>query len=372
MILIYLFAQKCLSVGILHGSVVITGLSPNISTRRFNLENTFPVYLQSMYNDQPDLEIRKFKLPVKVHVHRKQHEDGTWRMQNYVEFPFPVYYDHMRVIKMSDPKCQPIKDEPQNEQNGPNQQQVDDGFSTSEDTKKYEKMGYEFRTKTDKYLEEELGTVNKRTQKILQRMRNSPEEHQHLCKDILAPEGFVFIFDNPDSENMMKVRTRKEPEHVIPRHDLFYHLTGGLQLYFHTNENNDLVDRFDDGDMVGNQFSAIIHSLDFPKHGLFKADFFIHNVDRLDPTHDEELQILGEQEDDDFDQIGFEQDEYSDNSLLQQFNRFKKSYSASQRKDMTKDLSGHEGYLMFKEFQEEEHIKGKFLINYYHFSFWLL
>lgn len=292
-----IFPTPIKPIGVMHGVMHITKFTPNISTKRYSLNAQYNAYLQSMYNDQEGQGRLDFRLPVQIHSYRKQHEDGTWRMQNYVQLPFPIYYDHMRALLLNDNCDQNKKDEYEKAKEALSnlKTQLTNANKTLESVKEIEDYNdhFKFTSQRDKYLTAHLKDVDK-MKNLIKREKELKAimEGSHCEIQKPVPESFVFIFDNPDSEDMIKIRSRREPEHVIPRHDLFYEMNKGLQLYFFTEEANDLVARFDEGDMPGDQFGAILHTLKFPHKGHFSANFYIERVERFDMKIETQLKIV--------------------------------------------------------------------------------
>lgn len=300
LLLLLLTPRPLRATGILFGVLHVTSFTPNVVTHNYNLKSSYSSYLKSMYNDQPDQNNKQFKLPVEVHVYRKQRQDGTWHMQNYVKLPFPIYYDHMRAFKLKDKRC----DHPDNNLY---QEQINAQISSAapmatENTgPQIDKLGEYDEPQTLQqtssiFLKKHLTSVYEVSKLIKKHKQQINKKEMHKrCKSVSEGEGFVFIFDNPDSEGMMKIHSRKEPERIVPRHRLFYHLNQGLELYFTTDEHNDLVTRFDEGDMVGDMFGAILHTIKFPHLGHFAANFYIDRVERFDLDLKTQLKLVNKE-----------------------------------------------------------------------------
>ena len=360
-----LLVSSMTATGIIHGTMHITAFTPNLITRKYDLKSDFRPYLLSMYNDQKDQNVKEFRIPVEVHVHRKQHENGTWMMENYVELPFPIYYDHMRVMKLTKPACHvnlqndtkvvPVLDIG-----------VDDGFKSGVAVDSGNGNGSTISPKENIFLSKRLTDVYEIAHNINLRKKNFNErqEEKNCHGEVIEPEGFVFLFDNPVSEGMMKVHSRREPERIVPRHSLFYHLNQGLQLYFNTNQHNDLVDRFDEGDLTGNQFGAILHTIKYPKLGHFSANFFVDHVERFDLDKETQIKLTGNKFEEDEDEgeeqtnSGFDGRGSLQGDLATQFANFKKEHVMENGVEFEAGFSGEDGFEMFREYLNIDHFKG--------------
>lgn len=296
-LLLLLTPRPLHSTGILHGVLHVTSFTPNVLTHKYNLKSSYSAYLKSMYNDQPNQNALEFKLPVQVHVYRKQRQDGSWHMQNYVQLPFPVYYDHMRAFTLKNKNCEQLHDEDYEGQidaivvDYNMDQREDDGIEHTFEGDLKETQN--IHNMVSSYLTDNLTSVYD-VADLIKKKKQKMDQQQLIksCKDVSEGEGFVFLFDNPVSEGMLRLHARKEPERIVPRHRLFYHLNQGLELYFMTGEHNDLVTRFDEGDMVGDMFGAVLHTLKFPHMGHFSANFYIDRVERFDLNLETQLKLV--------------------------------------------------------------------------------
>ena len=361
-LLVCMLAPSLRGTGILFGTMHVTAFTPNLNTAKYSLKNDFRPYLLSMYNDQQDQNVKEFRLPVEVHVHRKQHADGSWMVENYVALPFPIYYDHMRVMKLTRSRCHANAETPElvDPLGGDMSGDIDVGTKVD-----YVEDQNSITPNESRFLKNRLTDVYTLARNIRKSKRhlNNIQKNKNCQRAVIEPEGFVFLFDNPDSEGMMKIHSRREPERVVPRHNLFYHLNQGLQLYFSTNEDNDLVDRFDEGDLTGNQFGAILHTTKFPRLGHFSANFFVDRVERFDLDSDAQNTLTGNKLQQDEDQQADDGVDVSGDlqgDLATQFHNFKQEHVMENGIEFEEGFSGEDGFQMFKDYLSIDHFKGNF------------